>query len=111
MLTNLPVHNYNRKQMKKRLKESTPGFGGELRQSNNMISTGGNENPHAGEIQFVPVNLETPEALKEFVREIIRKVGSHYELKSHSGKTLGHGTKGEMETRERQVNYFKHKGQ
>ena len=60
--------------MKNRLKESTPGFGGALRQSNNMMPMGGNENPHAGKIQFVPVTLETPQALKEFVREIIRKV-------------------------------------
>jgi hypothetical protein len=95
--------------MKKQLKESMPGFGGALRGSDSGMSAIGNENPHAGKIQFVPVNLETPEALKEFVREIIRKVGSHYELKSHSGKTLGKGTKGEMEDRERQVNYFKHK--
>lgn len=97
--------------MKKQIKESTPGFGGELRQSDNMMPMGGNENPHAGKIQFVPVNLETPEALKEFVREIIRKVGSHYELKSHSGKNLGHfPTKGAAEKHEREVNYFKNKG-
>ena len=61
--------------------------------------------------QFVPVSFNNHAEMKTFIREIIRKVGSHYELKSHSGKTLGHGTKGEMETRERQVNYFKHKGQ
>jgi hypothetical protein len=96
--------------MKKRLKESMPGFGGALRGSDSGLSAMGNENPHAGKIQFVPVNLETPEALKEFVREIIRKVGSHYELKSHTGKTLGKGTKSEMEDREREVNYFKNKG-
>jgi hypothetical protein len=86
-----------------------PGFGGALRGNTNNMMSMGNENPHAGEIQFVPVTLETPEQLKEFVREIIRKVGGHYELKSHSGKTLGKGTKGEMEDRERQVNYFKNK--
>ena len=87
-----------------------PGFGGALRQSNNMMPMGSNENPHSGEIQFVPVTLDSREQLTDFIREIIRKVGSHYELKSHSGKTLGKGTKSEMETRERQVNYFKHKG-
>lgn len=60
--------------------------------------------------QFVPVTLDTKDKMKKFIKEIIRKVGSHYELKSHTGKTLGKGTKSEMETRERQVNYFKHKG-
>lgn len=29
-------------------------------------------------------------------------------LVSHTGKNLGHGTKGKMEKREKQVNYFKH---
>lgn len=67
--------------MKKRLKEcdcesnnSMPGFGGTLRQSNNMMSMGGNENPNSGKIQFVPVTLDSPEALRDFVREIVRKV-------------------------------------
>lgn len=59
--------------------------------------------------QFVPVTLDTKDKMTKFIKEIIRKVGSHYELKSHSGKTLGKGTKSEMENRERQVNYFKHK--
>ena len=74
--------------------DSLPGFGGNL------------SNPVP---QFVPVTFDTEDRLKDFVREIIRKVGNHYELKSHSGKTLGRGTKGEMEKREQQVNYFKHK--
>jgi hypothetical protein len=90
--------------------KAMPGFGGTLRNSGNMMPSMGNENPNAGEIQFVPVTFDTPEKLREFVKEIIRKVGGHYELKSHSGKTLGKGTKGEMEDRERQVNYFKNKG-
>lgn len=90
--------------------QSLPGFGGNLRQSNNMMPMGGNENPNAGEIQFVPVTFDTREKLQDFVREIIRKVGSHYELKSHSDKTLDKGTKSEMEKRERQINYFKNKG-
>lgn len=67
--------------MKKRLKEcdcesnnSMPGFGGTLRQSNNMMPMGGNENPHAGKIQFVPVTFDTRESLQDFVREIVRKV-------------------------------------
>jgi hypothetical protein len=87
-----------------------PGFGGALRSNSNNLMPMGNENPHAGEIQFVPVTFDTREQLTDFVREIIRKVGDHYELKSHSGKTLGRGTEEEMEKRERQVNYFKHKG-
>ena len=75
---------------------SLPGFGGNL--------------PSAAP-QFVPITFDTEERFKDFIREIIRKVGNHYELKSHSGKTLGRGTKGEMETREREVNYFKHRNQ
>jgi hypothetical protein len=59
--------------------------------------------------QFVPVTIDTKDKMKRFIKEIIRKVGSHYELKSHSDKTLGKGTKSEMEKREQQVNYFKHK--
>ena len=81
-----------------------PGFGGTLRNSGQSI-----ENPNANKIQFTPVTFDTPDQMKDFIREIIRKVGSHYELKSHSGKTLGRGTKGEMEKREMQVNYFKNK--
>jgi hypothetical protein len=57
--------------------------------------------------QFVPVTIDTKDKMHHFIKEIIRKVGSHYELKSHSGKTLGKGTKSEMEKREQQVNYFK----
>ena len=59
--------------------------------------------------QFVPVTIDTKDKMKRFIKEIIRKVGSHYELKSHSDKTLGKGTKSEMEKREQQINYFKHK--
>lgn len=57
--------------------------------------------------QFVPVTFNNHDEMKNFVREIIRKVDGHYELKSHSGKTLGKGTKAEMEKRDKQVNYFK----
>ena len=74
--------------------QSQPGFGGNV-----------SAEPQP---QFVPVTLDTPEKMKGFIREIIRKVGSHYELISHSGKTLGKGTKGEMKKREKQVNFFKH---
>ena len=43
------------------------------------------------------------------VDEHIVKVGSEYELKSHTGKNLGKSpTKAGAEKRERQVNYFKH---
>ena len=74
--------------------DSLPRFGGNL------------PNPAP---QFVPVSFDTEERFHNFIREIIRKVGSHYELKSQSGKTLGRGTKGEMKKREQQVNYFKHR--
>lgn len=90
-----------------------PGFGGTLRNTNSGMdmSFTSNENPNAGKIQFTPVTFETQDQLKDFVREIIRKVGSHYELKSHSGKNLGHfPTKGAAEKHEREVNYFKNKG-
>ena len=73
-----------------------------------MPGFGGNVSSNA-QPQFVPVTLDTPEKMKGFIREIIRKVGSQYELVSHSRKTLGKGTKGEMEKRETQVNYFKNK--
>ena len=73
-----------------------------------MPGLGGNVSSNT-QPQFVPVTLDTPEKMKGFIREIIRKVGSQYELVSHSGKTLGKGTKGEMEKRETQVTYFKNK--
>ena len=84
-------------------------------QSNGIVSgidtTGYNvgDDAYNNQPQFVPVNLDTKDKMKRFIKEIIRKVGGHYELKSHSGKALGKGTKSEMEDREQQVNYFKHK--
>jgi hypothetical protein len=43
------------------------------------------------------------------VDETIVKVGSQYELKSHTGKNLGkYPTRAGAENREQQVNYFKH---
>jgi len=45
----------------------------------------------------------------EGVNETIVKVGSQYELKSHTGKNLGkYPTKAGAKKREQQVNYFKH---
>lgn len=41
----------------------------------------------------------------------IRKVKEGYRLESHTGKNLGtYDTRGGAEQRERQVQYFKHKG-
>jgi len=48
-------------------------------------------------------------ALAKPVEETIVKVGSQYELKSHTGKNLGkYPTRAGAEKREQQVNYFKH---
>ena len=48
-------------------------------------------------------------ALAKPVGETIVKVGSQYELKSHTGKNLGkYPTRAGAEKREQQVNYFKH---
>ena len=48
-------------------------------------------------------------ALAKPVDETIVKVGSQYELKSHTGKNLGkYPTRAGAEKREQQVNYFKH---
>lgn len=77
-------------------------------QTSNTIGYGVGDD-YNNQPQFVPVNLDTKDKMKKFIQEIIRKVGGHYELKSHSGKTLGKGTKSEMKDREQQVNYFKHK--
>ena len=60
--------------------------------------------------QFVPVTLDSPEKMKGFIREIIRKVKDGYRLYSHSGRNMGtYPTKSGAEKRERQVQYFKHK--
>jgi len=60
--------------------------------------------------QFVPVTLNNHEEMKNFIREIIRKVKSGYRLYSHSGKNLGtFDTRSAAEKHEREVNYFKHK--
>jgi len=45
------------------------------------------------------------------INEIIRKVKSGYRLYSHSGKNLGtYPSRAGAKKRERQVQYFKHKG-
>jgi hypothetical protein len=45
------------------------------------------------------------------VQETIRKVGDDYRLVSHTGKNLGtYPSKAGAEKRERQVQYFKHRG-
>lgn len=60
--------------------------------------------------QFVPVTLDTPDKMKGFIREIIRKVKDGYRLYSHKGKNLGtFPSKAGAEKHEREVQYFKHK--
>jgi len=45
------------------------------------------------------------------INEIIRKVKGGYRLMSHKGKNLGtYPTRAGAEKRERQVQYFKHRG-
>ena len=49
--------------------------------------------------------------MKQFIKEIIRKVKAGYRLYSHKGKNLGtFPSRAGAEKRERQVQYFKHKG-
>lgn len=45
----------------------------------NMYNVGDDYNSQ--EPQIIPVNLDTIDKMKKFIKEIIRKVGSHYELK------------------------------
>jgi hypothetical protein len=60
--------------------------------------------------QFVPVTFNNHDDMKNFIREIIRKVKDGYRLYSHKGKNLGtFPTRGGAEKHEREVNYFKHK--
>jgi hypothetical protein len=82
-----------------------PGFGGTLRNSGQSI-----ENPNANKIQFTPVTFDTPDQMKDFIREIIRKVKGGHRLYSSKGKNLGtFDTLAGAKNHEREVNYFKHK--
>lgn len=59
---------------------------------------------------FVPVSFNNHEDMKNFIREIIRKVKGGYRLYSHTGKNLGtFDSKACAEKHEREVQYFKHK--
>jgi hypothetical protein len=59
---------------------------------------------------FVPVSLNNHEEMKNFIREIIRKVKGGYRLYSGKGKNLGtFDTKAGAKKHEQEVNYFKHK--
>ena len=59
---------------------------------------------------FVPVSLNNHDEVKDFIREIVRKVKDGYRLYSHKGKNLGtFDTKAGAKKHEREVNYFKHK--
>lgn len=61
---------------------------------------------------FVPVSFNNHDEMKNFIREIIRKVKGGYRLYSHKGKNLGtFDTLNGAKKHEREVNYFKHKGQ
>lgn len=60
--------------------------------------------------QFVPVTFNNHAEMKNFIREIIRKVKDGYRLYSHKGKNLGtFSSKAGAEKHEREVQYFKHK--
>jgi hypothetical protein len=61
--------------------------------------------------QFVPVSFNNHEDMKNFIREIIRKVKDGYRLYSHKGKNLGtFDTLDGAKKHEREVQYFKHRG-
>lgn len=60
--------------------------------------------------QFVPVTFNNHDEMKNFVREIIRKVKDGYRLYSHNGNNLGtFDSLSGAKKHEREVQYFKHK--
>lgn len=60
--------------------------------------------------QFVPVTLNPDGDVKQFIKEIIRKVKDGYRLYSHKGRNLGtFDSKAGAIKHEREVQYFKHK--
>jgi hypothetical protein len=70
-----------------------PGFGGNITQP-----------------QFVPVDMPSDGNMKQFIKEIIRKVKGGYRLYSHKGRNLGtFDSKSAAKKHEREVQYFKHK--
>ena len=72
--------------------DTQSGFGGNVSQS-----------------QFVPVTMQNND-MKQFIKEIIRKVKDGYRLYSHTGRNLGtFDSKSAAKKHEREVQYFKHK--
>ena len=70
-----------------------PGFGGNVTQP-----------------QFVPVDMPADGNMKQFIREIIRKVKDGYRLYSHAGRNLGtFDSKSAAKKHELEVQHFKHK--
>ena len=70
-----------------------PGFGGSLPKP-----------------QFVPVSMPLNGDVKQFIKEIIRKVKGGYRLYSKKGRNLGtYPSKSGAKKREQQVQYFKHR--
>jgi len=70
-----------------------PGFGGNVTQP-----------------QFVPVDPQNGD-MKQFIKEIIRKVKGGYRLYSHKGRNLGtFDSRSAAEEHEGKVRYFKNKG-
>ncbi len=70
-----------------------PGFGGNITQP-----------------QFVPVDMPADGNMKQFIREVIRKVKDGYRLYSHKGRNLGtFDSKSAAKKHEREVQYFKHR--
>lgn len=60
--------------------------------------------------QFVPVDMPADGNMKQFIREVIRKVKDGYRLYSHKGRNLGtFDSKSAAKKHEREVQYFKHR--
>ena len=60
--------------------------------------------------QFVPVTMQNND-MKQFIKEIIRKVKGGYRLYSHKGRNLGtFDSMSATKEHEKRVNYFKNKG-
>lgn len=70
--------------------DTMPGFGGNITQP-----------------QFVPVDPQNGD-MKQFIKEIIRKVKDGYRLYSHKGKNLGtFDTRSATKKHDQQIGYFK----
>lgn len=83
----------------------TSAIGHEDMDMHDMDDAYNSQQPH-----FVPVTFNNHDEMKNFIREIIRKVKGGYRLYSHSGRNLGtFDSKSAAKKHEREVQYFKHK--